>query len=254
MKRIKIKLYVGLFVIVIITSVICHIGMNLSDRIFLNYESLLNTFYENQNTVYELSQTLEHLQLLSNYSNNDKEYLENHSIDSLNNSFNSGIETLRNNLNNEEITLQLDLLENNYNNFKKSLSTINESSILNIEYSKTKEVLKTIFYLNKILLDEERNSIRDKNSELLHQQKEIMVFGILLIAIIFIILPMVLINPIDKLTERLTSFYKQHFNKEIEIKEDNEIKVLSDVFEQVANEITNHQSIIKKEDFKNENY
>ena len=69
-------------------------------------------------------------------------------------------------------------------------------------------------------------------------QKDIGIIGLALLAIMIIILPSFIINPINRLAERLKKFYKENFNTEIKVENDNELAVLEELFEQIAVEFS----------------
>jgi NtrC-family two-component system sensor histidine kinase KinB len=245
MKKIKTKLYIGLGLMLIITSTLFLIGMNLSERIAKDSEKILKNNYATVGYTVEMLNTLEEIYstfLITqiNVERNVKSEVEyNQTLDSLKKIFEFNLTLQQGNITEKGEQNLVNSLTTNYHKFIKSIITNNKSESLNIvtlNYLHTKDYLTNIYKLNFNIIEDKNKVAQDEAFRLLNIQKEAMLLGFFVYAILFVFLPMIILNPIDKLSETLIDFYKEYFDKDIIIKEDNEIKVLSEIFDKVVHE------------------
>lgn len=241
MKKIKTKLYIGLGIMVLITAILFQISMNLSDRIAKDSENILKNNYATVGYVVEMLNVLDDIyniyqQKIAN-TDPDNEYYQIF-IDSLNTTFNQYLELQQKNITEKGEQNFVNSLTNAYKKFFNSVKNpdVSSNDAIALNYQYTKDYLLNIYRLNFEIIEEKNNKAQAEAIRFLHIQKEALLFGFFVFAILFIFLPTLILGPIDKLSNKLVSFYKSYFDKEIIIKEDNEIKALSEIFDKVVDE------------------
>jgi signal transduction histidine kinase len=73
----------------------------------------------------------------------------------------------------------------------------------------------------------------------IHQK--IGIIGLTILAIFVVLIPLFIINPINKLSNRMITFYKTNFNKDIEIEANHELEKLEEIFEKIVMEAKSGQ-------------
>jgi len=110
------------------------------------------------------------------------------------------------------------------------------------KYRNLKEYILNIHDLNISLLESKNEEIRKSSTRILKIQKNVGIVGLTIMCIFIAIIPLFLINPINRLSERMTEFYKTSFNKDIEITKNNELEKLEEIFEQIVTESQSEKS------------
>lgn len=241
MKKIKTKLYIGLGIMVLITAILFQISMSLSDRIAKDSENILKNNYAT------VGYTVEMLNLLDDIYNIYQQRLVNTEldnedyqifVDSLNTAFNQYLELQQNNITEKGEQNFVNSLTNAYKKFINSVKNpdVSSTDAIALNYQYAKDYLLNIYRLNFEIIEDKNNKAQAEAIRLLNVQKEALMFAFFVFAMLLIFLPSLILGPIDKLSNKLVSFYKSYFDKEIIIKEDNEIKALSEIFDKVVDE------------------
>ncbi|MFO7829811.1 MAG: hypothetical protein R6V23_14395 [Bacteroidales bacterium] len=241
MKKIKTKLYIGLGIMMLITATLFQISMSLSDRIAKDSENILKNNYATVGYTVEMLNLLDeinnvYLQKIIDIELNNEDYQQ--LVDSLSTTFNQYLELQQNNITEKGEKNFVNSLTNAYKKFINSIKNpdISSTDVIAMNYQYTKDYLLNIYRLNFDIIEDKNNKAQAEAIRLLNIQKEALLFGFFVFAILFIFLPILILGPIDKLSNKLVSFYKSYFDKEIIIKEDNEIKALAKIFDKVVDE------------------
>ncbi len=88
--------------------------------------------------------------------------------------------------------------------------------------------------MNISTLEQKNIEIQNKANKVMSVQKKIGIVVLFLMTILITLLPFVLINPIENLAMRLKAFYREKFNKELEVEGNHELEVLENLFEKVT--------------------
>lgn len=109
------------------------------------------------------------------------------------------------------------------------------------KYLNLRQYILNIFYLNTKLLEEKNIEIKKEAVKIVNIQKNVGIVGLTILCILLVVLPMFVINPIDKLTKRMMDFYKTNFKKEIFIESNHELEKLEELFEKVVMEVNKNK-------------
>jgi len=102
------------------------------------------------------------------------------------------------------------------------------------KYQNLKEYILNIHDLNISLMESKNEEIRNSTTRILKIQKNVGIVGLTIMSIFIVIIPLFLINPIDRLSARMTEFYKTRFNKDFEVTKNHELEKLEEIFEQIV--------------------
>jgi signal transduction histidine kinase len=99
----------------------------------------------------------------------------------------------------------------------------------------------SIYNLNISELERKNVLIEDSALRISNIHQKIGIIGLTILAIFIILIPLFIINPINKLSNRMITFYKTNFNKDIEIKANHELEKLEEIFEKIVIEAKSGQ-------------
>lgn len=248
MKRIKTKLMLGIGVIFIISYLILVVNMGANQIIMTKSQSLLADNYPSIKHSFNMLKILDELNdflLVNAYEQNFKDTTETQTIkiNSLLNEFEKNLGMQLTNITEageEELTQSL---QSAYLELKGFLNSFSKKGTFNLAtykiiYRNLKGDILSIYNLNIKVLEDKNMEIQNKSINIINKQKRIGIIGLSLLCILIFILPFFIINPIDKLTERLKKFYKEKFNTEIKVEKNHELAVLEELFEQIVVEFS----------------
>jgi len=248
MKRIKTKLMLGTGVIFILSYLILVVNMGANQSVMNKSKSLLVDNYPSVKHSFDMLKILNELNNLLHVNTyqqnfNDTTGTLSFQINSLLNEFEENLGVQLTNITEageDELTQSL---QGAYLELKGFLSTFTrkgrfDRATYRVIYNNLKGDILSIYNLNIKVLENKNREIREKSMRIIKIQKDIGIIGLALLAIMIIILPSFIINPINRLAERLKKFYKENFNTEIKVENDNELAVLEELFEQIAVEFS----------------
>jgi methyl-accepting chemotaxis protein len=256
MNKIRTKLTVGILIVFLISYAVFIQNIGVNQLVVRDSQSLLTDNYPSVKYSFNMLHLLEsvNVQLLSTqYYNSDSNTIEktqlfiNDDLSELqkqlelqqSNITEPGERELTESLHKALIRYQQGIYHNEYEtDFNAYLE----------KYENLKEYILNIHDLNISLLEIKNEEIRSSTSRILKVQKNVGTVGLAILGISIVIIPFFLLNPIDRLTERMTNFYKTNFNKDIDFKKHNELEKLEEIFEKIVMEacpddIANEQSI-----------
>lgn len=248
MKKIRTKLIVGMILVFLVSYVIFMVDLATNQRIVAKSTSLLNDNYPSVKYSFDMLTMLDDFNNILTESNLVNEFAAN--PDSIQKVINYSIKQIEQNilLQNDNITepgeKQLtSSLNNAFYKFSASISVSEYNTNYQAykqKYLNLREDILNIHKLNVTLLENKNEEIKQSALKISNIQEKAGIIGLTILAILIIIIPYLLIGPIDKLSNRMIDFYKEKFNKEITIKKNHELERLEDIFEQVVSE-TNSQ-------------
>ncbi|MDA3929754.1 MAG: hypothetical protein PF541_12445 [Prolixibacteraceae bacterium] len=135
------------------------------------------------------------------------------------------------------------ILDNTYSRFKAS----NEQKVFltnytsyNLAYLHLRESIVNIQSLNVKVLEKKNAQINESSTRIANIQQKIGIAALVVLCFLTFFLPYVLINPVEKLTNRLMAIYRKDFNKEIKLEKKHEIDNLEEVLNKILQEVKQH--------------
>lgn len=241
MRKIKIKLMIGIGIIFIISYSIMMVNMGTNQSIVNKSDSLLTSNYAS------LKHTFQMLRLLNDVNVLVAEGLSKDSV--------SG-ETLRIIERLERFEQPLKLQTENItepgelqltNNLRKSFEAFRhylvarEQPFYWMEYNPLFQDLRQdileIYQMNADSLEEKNDAVKNHAQHVLSLQKNVGIIGLALMCILIILLPLYLLRPVDHLIWKLKNFYEKEFNKKVTLKKGHEMKQLNEIVEKIVSEM-----------------
>jgi len=242
MKRIRTKMYVAIFSVFIVSFIVLILNMGANQRIANYSQSLLKDNYPSVkysftmlNILDELNSRLIHRKLKADDSLSINTRFSEDSI--ILSDFKLNLQMQQNNITE---TGEKELTESLLKAFQKYENSISEKEYLkNIEsynekFEGLRQYILSIHDLNVQLLESKNENIKSSSLRVQKIQERVGIAALAILSILIIILPMMLINPIDNLAARMMKFYKINFNKEIDIKTNHELEKLEEIFEKIV--------------------
>ncbi|MBN1181291.1 MAG: hypothetical protein JXB49_03320 [Bacteroidales bacterium] len=242
MKKIKTKLMFGILLVFIISYLIFMLNISSNHLVISKSESMLKDNYPSVKYSFSMLNDLDEINNLLVEINIGVS--REAKIDSLLKDFKTKL-TLQNSNITETGEEQLTKVMNvNFLDFEKSIYDelyISNYPTYREKYLNLRQYILNIFYLNTKLLEEKNIEIKKEAVKIVNIQKNVGIVGLTILCILLVVLPMFVINPIDKLTKRMMDFYKTNFKKEIFIESNHELEKLEELFEKVVMEVNKNK-------------
>jgi len=241
MKKIKIKLMIGILIVFFISFTVFLLNITSNYRVVNQSQSILADNYPSIKFTHEMLQIvdlcneiiLETKITINNLENSD-------SAEILLNPYLIAIDTLINqqkkNITEKGEEQLTSLLQLGYLKFSESLTNKEYKTnyvLYKEKYINLRETILNIYDLNINILEQKNLEIQSNTAQILHIQEKTGTIGLAILCILLVVLPFYLINPIDKLTMRMHQFYKQNFNEDIKFESDHELEKLEEIFEKI---------------------
>lgn len=243
MKRIKTKLWIGLGTIFLLSFLLLIFNLISNQSISIKSKSLLEDNYASAKYTFDMLKTVDEMNAIvleSNYLITDpgKYYEVSEKLEDLKKDFQEKLELQKQNITEIGEQKLTESLEHDYEFFLNQTKQQN-SELYKSAYSNLRENILDTYNLNIQTLEQKNIEIQNKANKVMSVQKKIGIVVLFLMTILITLLPFVLINPIEKLAMRLKVFYKEKFNKEVEVEGDHELEILENLFEKVILEFDN---------------
>ena len=102
------------------------------------------------------------------------------------------------------------------------------------KYQNLREYILSIHDLNVSELEQKNEDIKCSALRVLNIQEKLGIVALTLLSILIFLVPFLLLTPINKLSDRMITFYKTNFNKDIDIKSNHELEKLEEIFEKIV--------------------
>lgn len=149
------------------------------------------------------------------------------------------LELLSENINDNEFEYKKEFDEN-FDTFNSTLLNrefeVNQSSY-HVKYVSLRWFIVRIYETNMSKLESKYGSVYKKTLEITYLQQKVGINGLTLLVIFIVLIPLFIINPIKRISERMLVFYKKYFDKDIQIKANNELEKLEEIFEKIVLEL-----------------
>ncbi|MFO7829810.1 MAG: hypothetical protein R6V23_14390 [Bacteroidales bacterium] len=243
MKRIKIKLWVGLGTIFLLSFLLFILNLISNQSISLKSKSLLEDNYASAKYTFEMLKIVDDMNtvvLESKYLVAEPEdfYVISEKLEDLEKDFQEKLEFQKQNITEVGEQKLTESLEHDYEFFLKQTKEQN-TELYTTAYNNLREDILDLYNLNIQTLEQKNIEIQNKANKIMSVQKKIGILVLFLMTILITLLPFVLINPIENLAMRLKAFYREKFNKEVEVEGNHELEVLENLFEKVILEFDN---------------
>ncbi len=232
----------GLLLVFMVSFAVLMVNFGANQRIVMESQSLLKDNYPSVKYAFNMLRAVDELNTL--LIKPDTYLSDSISSDSIKQIADTNLTELKSNLDLQEKNItepgEKELTESLHRSFLNYQGSIdNDEFIKNFEayqvkYIQLREHILSIHNLNVNLLESKNEEINSTAIRILNIQEKVGIGGLTILAILVILLPLFLIKPIDKLTERMINFYKTNFNKEIEIKGNHELEKLEEIFEKIV--------------------
>jgi nitrate/nitrite-specific signal transduction histidine kinase len=241
MKRIKTKMYVAIFSVFVVSFIVLMLNIGANQRIANNSQSLLKDNYPSVKYTFtmldmldELNSGLIHRKIKAIDSLSfDTSFSE----DSLLSYFKQNLQMQQNNITEtgeKEMTESLEKAFLKYENSISEKEYLKNTDSYNEKYENLRQYILSIHDLNVQLLETKNENIKSSSQSVQKTQERVGIAALAILSILIIILPMMLINPIDNLAARMMNFYKINFGKEIDLKTNHELEILEEIFEKIV--------------------
>ncbi|MBN1115718.1 MAG: hypothetical protein JXA77_00820 [Bacteroidales bacterium] len=241
-KKIKSKMMAGIFLVFMVSFIVLMINIGANQRVVIESQSLLKDNFPSVKYAFQMLRALDELNIL--LISPDTTVSKSVTVDSFNQTANNYLKELKNYLILQEKNITepgekelTESLRKGYENYQKSIAK-NEYNknfeAYRVKYLHFRENILSIHNINIGLLESKNEEIKNSATRILNVQEKVGIIGLTLLSILIFTLPLLLINPIDKLTERMMNFYKTNFNKEIEIKTNHELEKLEEIFKKIV--------------------
>ncbi|HAF30707.1 MAG TPA: hypothetical protein DCG75_16820 [Bacteroidales bacterium] len=242
MKRIKTKLWLGLGIIFLLSFLLFIINMISNQTISNKSKSLLEDNYASVKYTFDMLKILDDMNLImleSSYLNNDpeKDYEISEMIQKFNKEFQEKLELQKQNITEIGEQKMTESLEHDYEFFLKQVKEQNTELYITA-YDNLRENILNLYNLNIQTLEKKNIDIQNKANKIMSVHKKIGILVLFLMTVLATLLPFILINPIENLAIRIKTFYREKFNKELEVEGNHELEVLENLFEKVMLEFT----------------
>jgi nitrate/nitrite-specific signal transduction histidine kinase len=134
----------------------------------------------------------------------------------------------------KEMTESLEKAFLKYENSISEKEYLKNTDSYNEKYENLRQYILSIHDLNVQLLETKNENIKSSSQSVQKTQERVGIAALAILSILIIILPMMLINPIDNLAARMMNFYKINFGKEIDLKTNHELEILEEIFEKIV--------------------
>jgi len=242
MKKIRPKLMTGILSIFLVAFIVILINIGANQTVLNKSHSLLKNNYPSVKYTFEMLRLIERVNaelLFFHHSISDsipaetnllaiKEYLS---------EFDNNLKLQMNNITEPGEKELSESLKKALFRFKQSISKMEFENDLNAyqeKYFNLREYILNIHDMNISLLETKNEEIEKSAIRVLSLQKNVGIIGLTILAIFILIIPLILLNPIHKLTERMINFYRTNFNKEIVIESAHELEKLEEIFEKIV--------------------
>jgi nitrate/nitrite-specific signal transduction histidine kinase len=237
MKRIKTKLWIGLGAIFFLSFLLLILNIIANQSISTKSESLLKDNYVSAKYTFEMLKIVDEMNnviLESNYflTAPNTYYEISDKLKKLTESFQEKLELQKLNITETGEQKMTESLEHDYELYIKQTTQQNTEQYKSA-YNSLRENILDLYNLNIQVLEQKNIDIQNKANKIMSVQKKIGILTLFIMTILVVLLPFVLINPIENLAMRLKAFYREKFNKEIKVEGNHELEVLENLFEKV---------------------
>lgn len=245
--KIKTRMTIGLSLVFLVAFIVTLVNISSNQLIVNKSQSLLKHNYPSEKCSFTLLKTLDDLNtnllhqkiaysdsLMTNYTASNDSLLFS--------DFQKNLHLLMSNVAEPEEKEMVDALKTAFQKFEKGYANnefIYNLPAFNQKYEALRAYVLSIHKLNENLLESKNEEINNSAISIKNIQNKVAILGLTILCVLIILLPLTLISPIDRLYARMTAFYKSHFNKEIEIENDNELGKLEEIFEKIVAEANN---------------
>lgn len=244
MKRIRTKLMVGILAVFLVSYAVFIMNIGANQMVVSKSQSLLEDNYPSVKYSFDMLHLLESVNaslLSSSYAFSDslEVKLTRQIIKEDLSELQKQLELQQNNITEPGEKELTESLQKALVKYQKGIIDHEYKSDFNAyieKYKNLREYILNIHDLNITLLETKNEEIKSSTSKIVKIQKNVGIAGLTILSIFIVLIPLFLINPIDKLTERMIEFYRTNFNKDIEIKKNNELEKLEEVFEKIVTE------------------
>lgn len=242
MKKIRTRMTFGLVLVALVAFVVSMVNISSNQGMVNKSQSLMKDNYPSVKYSFAMLNILDELNtdlLLRKISQLDTFLNDSNKInDSLSLfNFRQNLQLQQNNITETGEKELTESLENAFTKYEKGVlekEYLNSIMVFNEKYESLREYILSIHQLNVTLLESKNEQIKSSALTILNIQQKVGLVGLTILCILIILLPYMLINPINNLYERMVEFYKSHFNKEIEIEANHELEKLEEIFEKIV--------------------
>jgi len=242
MKRIKTRMTIGIFSIFLVSFIVLMVNIGANQRIANNSQSLLKDNFPSVKYSFEMFKIL-------NEINNDiiaplSEMIGYESEDSVQVStklyltdFEQNLNLQKNNITETGEQELTESLQKAFDRYKLSVLNTEYSNNYSAYYEKyrnLREYILSIHDLNVSELEQKNEDIKCSALRVLNIQEKLGIVALTLLSILIFLVPFLLLTPINKLSDRMITFYKTNFNKDIDIKSNHELEKLEEIFEKIV--------------------
>lgn len=137
----------------------------------------------------------------------------------------------------KELTETLEKAFDRYQQSAELLEFRTNISAYSEKHQHLKESILALYEMNISLLESKNESIKNSTLRVLRIQRNAGITGLTLLALLILLMPVYIMNPIDKLRKRMSNFYKAYFQKDLHTEDGNELDKLEEIFEKIALEV-----------------
>ena len=233
---------IGIFSVFMVSFIVLMINIGANQRIAHNSQSLLKDNFPSVKFSFEMFKILDAINFvgLASFGEMD-EYVTRDTIQSriklLLADFEQNLNLQKNNITEtgeQELTESLQKAFDKYKLCVLGMEYSKNYSAYYEKYQNLREYILSIHDLNVSELEQKNENIKSSASRVLNVHEKLGIAAITILSILIFLVPFLLINPITKLSDRMITFYKTNFNKDIDIKSNHELEKLEEIFEKIV--------------------
>ncbi|MBN2820673.1 MAG: hypothetical protein JXP36_16995 [Bacteroidales bacterium] len=243
-RKIRTRMTIGIILVALVAFIVSMVNISSNQGMVNKSQSLLKDNYPSVkysfamlNILDELNDELLHRKItqMDSLLNDSNEINDSLSLSS----FRQNLHLQQNNITEPGEKELTESLEKAFNKYEKSVQDkeyLKNLLLFSEKYKSLREDILSIHKLNVTLLESKNEQIKSSAITILNIQQKVGLIGLTVLCVLIILLPLMLINPINNLSEKMIDFYKSHFNKEIEIEANHELEKLEEIFEKIVME------------------
>lgn len=230
---------IGLIAVFLVSYAVFLLNLGANQSIIANTKSLLTNNYPSVKYSFQMLETLDKINdaILSNDSTQFQ-------VNSFLNKFSENLEMQRKNVTEVGELEFTNSVTDWFDRFKSSVLShefLSNQAAYHEKYLTLRSHVVSIYNLNISELERKNVLIEDSALRISNIHQKIGIIGLTILAIFIVLIPLFIINPINKLSNRMITFYKTNFNKDIEIKANHELEKLEEIFEKIVIEAKSGQ-------------
>ena len=251
MKGVTMKLMYGLFLVFLISFFLLMVNISVNQGLVSKLQSCHGQNYSSLRITYDMQTILDGLNtMLIESQPHDSVTIENEDIilspAMYLDEFEKKLQLQESSpVNDTELELS-ESLKNAFIRFSYSVKAeeyVSNYQVYKEKFLNLRQYVRDIMEIKFKIIEQGDEEIVSQAIKVLKIQKKAGITGIVIIGLILFILPVYLYNNIENLTDRLSNYYKSHFNKEVVFKAEKQLEKLEELVKKILMEVDKNRAM-----------